>query len=319
MKRCARYLGRGLVGLTITALGALYLGAGVWYLEGAAHWIPVCVALAMGGLVLCAWARSWRWAALGGATVITLAFVLATGQAAHHSRPGAHNLRVLTANLYVSNNDIHKLMQLVDETDPDVILLQEVNEEWARLIEPLKATHPSFCVNPAHNGRVTDLAIFSKQPMTEPVVLSDEGIPAATTTIHVDGAAVDIWNIHMASPFSPRRAERYKSQMAALRERAAATDRPTIFGGDLNSSLWSPLYRSLMRGTNLQNTRAGRGILGTWPSFLGPFRSPIDHILVTPGIEVIHCEVTPGIGSDHRPLIADLRVGPGDALAEAAP
>jgi hypothetical protein len=38
------------------------------------------------------------------------------------------------------------------------------------------------------------------------------------------------------------------------------------------------------------------------------FGAPVDHILVSRNIEVKHFEVGPDIGSDHLPLIADLRL-----------
>ena len=45
----------------------------------------------------------------------------------------------------------------------------------------------------------------------------------------------------------------------------------------------------------------------TWPA--GRPHSQIDHILVraADGTEVLHSEVLPGVGSDHRPVRATLR------------
>ena len=44
----------------------------------------------------------------------------------------------------------------------------------------------------------------------------------------------------------------------------------------------------------------------TWPS---PHpRHQIDHLLVTPSVEVVRGEVLPDLGSDHLPIRARLRV-----------
>ena len=104
--------------------------------------------------------------------------------------------------------------------------------------------------------------------------------------------------------------------MSALAQYAGKPDKGLIVAGDLNTGLWSPLYRRLMAHSALMEVRQGFGVLGTWPSFFGPWRTALDHILVSSGIEVIRTWVGPGIGSDHRPLLADLYVGGDDRTPE---
>jgi endonuclease/exonuclease/phosphatase (EEP) superfamily protein YafD len=52
----------------------------------------------------------------------------------------------------------------------------------------------------------------------------------------------------------------------------------------------------------------GRRWRPTWLAGFWPLALRIDHILVSPGLCVEHAEVGPSIGSDHRPVLARLRV-----------
>lgn len=63
--------------------------------------------------------------------------------------------------------------------------------------------------------------------------------------------------------------------------------------------------KNFMHQTGLQNARAGRGVLPTWPTFLPAtfLRIPIDHILVDPRLSVLDYRLGPSIGSDHLPTI----------------
>jgi endonuclease/exonuclease/phosphatase family metal-dependent hydrolase len=77
--------------------------------------------------------------------------------------------------------------------------------------------------------------------------------------------------------------------------------RPSVVVGDCN--LWGPLAERLVG----RHRRAVRG--RTWPADRP--HSQLDHILVSPEIEVVDGRVLRPVGSDHRPITAVLRVEPG--------
>ena len=84
---------------------------------------------------------------------------------------------------------------------------------------------------------------------------------------------------------------------------------PVIVAGDFNTTPWSPHFRDLLATTGLRDAGTGRGWLPTWPGRLGPAGIPIDHVLVRGEVAVTGLRRGPDVGSDHYPLIADLRVG----------
>jgi endonuclease/exonuclease/phosphatase family metal-dependent hydrolase len=87
-------------------------------------------------------------------------------------------------------------------------------------------------------------------------------------------------------------------QLRGLRRSLPGLDQAAALAGDMN--LWGPVVRSLLPGWR-------RAVLGrTWPA-RHP-HSQIDHVLVTPQVQVVGGEVLGDVGSDHRPVRAELRV-----------
>jgi endonuclease/exonuclease/phosphatase family metal-dependent hydrolase len=85
----------------------------------------------------------------------------------------------------------------------------------------------------------------------------------------------------------------------ALRRALPPTDRPAVLVGDLNMWGWC-IDRMTPRGW--RRTVKGK----TYPSSRP--HSQIDHLLVTPPVEVLSAEVLPDLGSDHLPIRARLRL-----------
>ena len=62
---------------------------------------------------------------------------------AEHSRCSAGNdLRVLSANVHVSNRRVDELLRLVDRTNPDVVLLMETDAWWHEHLQALRERYP---------------------------------------------------------------------------------------------------------------------------------------------------------------------------------
>jgi endonuclease/exonuclease/phosphatase (EEP) superfamily protein YafD len=78
--------------------------------------------------------------------------------------------------------------------------------------------------------------------------------------------------------------------------------------GDLNTTPYSHAFENFISTSGLKDARKGRGFLPTWgPLSPWPLRLPIDHILLSKGLEATSLNVGPDVGSDHRPLIAVLK------------
>lgn len=102
------------------------------------------------------------------------------------------------------------------------------------------------------------------------------------------------------------------AQLASARSWLAGKNGPAILIGDLNLTMYSPIYRAFVAETGVRNARAGFGPLGTWPAWMPGPLLPLDHCLVRGPVGVIACRTGPKIGSDHLPLLVDLHL-PGAA------
>jgi len=117
----------------------------------------------------------------------------------------------------------------------------------------------------------------------------------ARTALHVEidvaGSPLQLVAVHLTSQL-------LHGPMLQLRRlaRGAPRNGPAVIAGDCN--FWGPGVRAFLRGWRL----AVRG--RTWPA-RHP-HSQIDHILVRPGMEVRAGRVLPDVGSDHRPIRAEL-------------
>lgn len=221
----------------------------------------------------------------------------------------SETLRLFHANVLTYNRRADDLLAQINAFSPDVIVLQEVDRWW---VDRMKAAHDQY------PHRLTDarpdnfgLLVLSRLPLDNAAIAHGEAarMPSAFASITFGGRAVPIATTH---PLPPMRAETQAMRDRQLDELinryAPRAGEPLILIGDLNTTPWSPIYHRLTRTLNLHNAREGRGLFPTWPADLpAVFRIPIDHVLLTSHFEVTHFAVGEEFGSDHLPLLVELR------------
>jgi endonuclease/exonuclease/phosphatase family metal-dependent hydrolase len=145
------------------------------------------------------------------------------------------------------------------------------------------------------------LALLSRKPIRTSRVVPLPQIPWDPWTRVLLHAEVDVDGTNLAvvaTHFSHLEAGS-PLQARSLRRGLPPTDRPGAFLGDLNMWGWTA---DLMTPSGWRRTIRGK----TWPAHRPQHQ--IDHLLVTPAVEVVGGEVLSDLGSDHRPLRARLRV-----------
>lgn len=112
-------------------------------------------------------------------------------------------------------------------------------------------------------------------------------------TVEVDGAPLEVRGTHL-----PHLEYGAHLTTRGLRRTLPPVSVPAAFIGDMNMWGWT-IDRMVPRGWR-------RAVTGkTWPAHRP--HSQIDHLLVTPSVEVLWGEVGPHVGSDHLPIRARLR------------
>ena len=145
------------------------------------------------------------------------------------------------------------------------------------------------------------VAVLSRLPVVDSAIVPlgpqlprDPGRRAlVVATIEVGGGTFTVCGTHLPVPKDP-----VWRLGPSLRRALPPADRPAALTGDMNMWGWC-IER--MAGTGWRRAVRGR----TYPA-RRPY-SQVDHILVSPPVEVVGAEVIPQVMSDHRPIRARLR------------
>lgn len=218
-------------------------------------------------------------------------------------------LKLMLANVLYVSSRYRKLLDQVGAHEPDVVVLQEFTAEWLAGTETLNASYPYSFVRERSKG--AGMAIFSRYPMSETEAIRFDATERAGvfTRLDVEGTSLSLLTIHPSTPMTGQLFAQRNNQLAQAATRLRATNEPKVLLGDLNTSIFSPYLHDLLRGGGMRDARRGFGLLGSWPNPLPAFaRIPIDHCLVSNEVGVERIRTGRGIGSDHLPLVVELRV-----------
>ena len=262
--------------------------------------------LVLGGLVV---SRSFRWAGVGAIVVLLNGLAVVPGYVGGDGVvPAGQRVRVMILNAEQRNTEHALVRQLIERRAVDIAAVLEVNDAWAAALDGVL---PHEVVE-AREDRF-GLAIYSRWPLGQSRLVPSgaSGRPTLVTTVEPHGGPpMTLVATHPPPPVSSDFFEERNTQLEALARVASEPDMgPVVLVGDLNTTHHSPHFGALLAAAGLRDARDGHGALPTWPAGLPSIlRIPIDHVLVSEGIDVVDVSVGPPVGSDHRPLITVLAI-----------
>lgn len=219
-------------------------------------------------------------------------------------------LSLLSANVYMHNSNYNALLELVQDKNPDIILLLECDDKWLNAVDTqLRNTHPFSIRHPLPN--TYGILFYSKYSLKEAKVqfLVEDDVPSVHTIIGVEnGLKVQFFGLH---PKPPTPGENYKSlardaELVTIGRQAKASGLPCIVAGDLNDVAWSHTTRLFTRISGLLDPRVGRGFFNTFNAHWPLLRWPLDHFFLDYNFKVRSIERLENFGSDHFPIYIDL-------------
>jgi endonuclease/exonuclease/phosphatase (EEP) superfamily protein YafD len=218
-------------------------------------------------------------------------------------------VRIFVANVHLPNREYERLSKLVADRQPDVVGLLEVNSRWLENLASIRSNYKYRFEYPRDDLR--GLALYSMLPMSDARIVrfGESATPAIAATVTSGEEDFELILVHLAWPMSAERAAIRNEQFQRMAHYVRESGKRIVIAGDLNATMWSPYYRNFETESGLINARAGYGIGATW-SPIHALGIPIDHILVTPPARVGNFQVLDGIGSDHRPISADVWILP---------
>jgi endonuclease/exonuclease/phosphatase (EEP) superfamily protein YafD len=294
---------------------ASFAGSWVWWLDVLANFrAQYVVILAVLGLVILAspWRRTGMVllaVALVNAFFVAPLFIGSPGEPV----AGAPELRVMSFNLLSTNESYNEVIEYIEATAPDLVLLHESSRPWEVAMASSGLDYEIV------RGRSDNLIFGTLALARQNVEAASYGFAegdgrAIAITYQPEGwpETVKILSSHPVAPTSGERAALRDAQLGFAAEWAAQQEGAYLVVGDLNASPWSSPFRGLVSEGGLRNSQIGFGLQ---PSFsaksIFPLRVPIDHLLHSEDIRVRDRRLGPAMGSDHFPLVVDLQYAPG--------
>ena len=292
---------------TLLALGARWWWVADLFSHFRCHY---SVVLAV-GTAFCGITRHWWLAAIFGiCAAFNMALIVPLYLPAEIRAAGGRSVRVMLANVHVRNHDHERFLQLVRDESPDVIVVLEVGSAWQKALDDLAAEYPYRVSRPREDA--FGIAFLSRLRADHAEVREIGPAEVPSIVAHIDcgeNVALELVGTHPLPPVSAENVALRNEQLRDIGRLAGSLQRPTVLVGDLNTTSWSPIWRDLLVASGLRDSRLGCGVQPTWPgnSMIG---IPIDHVLVSSNVVVDERKIGPHIGSDHLPVIVELRVLP---------
>ena len=228
------------------------------------------------------------------------------------------DLRVLVINVNTHNKNYGKVIDLVQTKQPDIAIFMEVNQEWQTHLDTLIEILPysSGHCNSCNLG----ILLYTNEKLNSSQIefFGADHNSSIVAELTIADQPLTIVGTHPLPPLKPTFFQSRNQQINSISQYLAQINHRIILAGDFNMSMWSPYSRQLITTTGLHDTRKGFGIFPSWPTmgtysylphwltFLG--RIPIDRCLISRGLQTINLHTGQEIGSDHLPLIVDLKL-----------
>jgi endonuclease/exonuclease/phosphatase (EEP) superfamily protein YafD len=254
--------------------------------------------------------RNWAAATVAGLATLCLALAVLPRAVGDGTVEAAdrETFTVLSANVYVGKADAGALVDLVDRYDVDLLCVQELTPRFAldlrregigrRLPEAIEEMRQG-----ASGG-----GIYSRLPLRPLAAGSPSSFRQPRAALRLPNGGLRVVDVH---PLTPGRTgiDAWEDSLGDLPTTGEGT--PWILVGDFNATLDHSQLRELLdRGYRDAADVAGEGLEPTWPNegrSLPPLIT-IDHVLADRRLGIVDYEVEELPGSDHRPVLVELKL-----------
>ncbi len=324
------------IGLVICLATLLRFLLPEWWITEILSSFAVQYVLLMLPLILaCFIWRNWKWAALF-CTVLGINGFIISDYVLFRQAPASNRntqqeppFRLMIQNVQVNNTAFDRLIELVNQEQPTVILLLETNENWIRALERLHGAYP-WHKHDAHQGAF-GISILSKQPWDscEILKMGPHELPTVLAKWGSQESQLTLVGVHPFPPISSSKTHSRNRQLVEslrlLEANSQQYEGTKIMAGDFNMTPWSPWFKKLLvdpyqafggfcfgdspSATSMPFRDAAQNfhLNPTWqlfPSLLGGVK--IDQVLIHSQDEILSYRVGPNVGSDHRAVLVDI-------------
>lgn len=318
-----------LLGLVFVISEKWWLGTAVTYLPRA-PWIVPALALSVAGFF---WHRPSMWLNLMAGLLVLgpLMELRAPFLTSHQPRAAVSattpSLRVVSANVQAFKPDFASVLAELNRLRPDVVLFQEAFGDSPLLVENFPDWHrlhvDQYWIGsryPVTLKQSLDTAAFERTAGLVVEIATPHG-PICVATVHQMTARKGLEDLSLRGlAAGESQADFDGFQMLRIAESTEIReqiqyhvgDRPLLVAGDFNTPTSSSIFQLIWGDLTSAFDVAGTGYGYSspvkthrwWVDYLPWAR--IDHILVSPGVEVRDCRIGNGRGSDHHLIYAEI-------------
>ena len=220
-----------------------------------------------------------------------------------------HEARVkfMISNVLQDNREYHRVIDLIEHEEPEIVILMEVDEGWQRALEAISKNYPHRL--DAYQDNLYGMTLWSKLPCRDAEVRTvvKEGIPSiAARMLLPTGSEFMLYAVHPEPPDPVSSTTERDAEIVLIGLEAKKNALPAIVTGDLNDVAWSRTTQRFLRLSGLVDPRIGRGMYSTFHARYPFLRWPLDQLFHDPRFRLIDIRRLQDVGSDHFPVAFEL-------------
>jgi endonuclease/exonuclease/phosphatase (EEP) superfamily protein YafD len=230
------------------------------------------------------------------------------------------SIRILFANVLMTNRDASKIKQIIEGADPDIVLLVEPDEWWREQMSALECEYPHTVQHALNN--TYGMLLYSRLELLDPEVtfLIHNDVPSIRGRVRLrNGQDVQFRCLHPRPPV-PQEADSSlprDAEILIVGKENQQDDMPFIVFGDLNDVAWSSTNYAFQNVSGLLDPRIGRGFYHTFHARIPFLRFPLDHFFHSNHFRLVSFRRLGYFGSDHFPVFIELSLEPDAANVQA--
>ncbi len=220
-------------------------------------------------------------------------------------------IKLLISNVLIENRDSKKLIDLITDVKPDVVLLAESDERWLNELKQLDNDFQTSVKVPLNNGY--GMALYSRLELTNTEVkyLVEDDVPSIHTEITLaSGDKIKFFGLHPRPPIPTEATSTTErdAELVLVGKIVRDTEIPTVIAGDLNDVAWSRTTNLFQKISGMLDPRIGRGLYSSFHADYPFMRFPLDHVFHSNHFRLVELKRLRHIGSDHFPMLVVLNI-----------
>ncbi len=220
-------------------------------------------------------------------------------------------LRIMVANILMTNRAAEKFLRVVDAADPDILIVDEPDAWWERQLRWLDERFSHHTKYPLEN--TYGMIFYSRLPVLRSEVrfVVEDDIPSIHSIITLrSGQPLELISLHPRPPLPQVDTAARDAELVLVGREVKKSSYPSVVAGDMNDVGWSQTSELFQKVSGLLDPRRGRGLYPTFHAKYPFLRYPLDHLFHSQEFRLVSMRVLDDVGSDHFPLLVELSYEP---------